>query len=146
MRIVFVYPAVLTPDEQDGGFVVSFPDVPEAITDGDTVEEALVEAADALEEAVAGRINRGDDIPPPSACRKGQYRVPVPPQMAAKAALYLAMRQAGISKVALAERLGCDEKEVRRLLDPRHASRLPRLAAALRVLGSELTVGMTKAA
>ena len=60
------YPVTLTPDETDGGFVVTFEDIPEAITQGETVTEALAEAADALEEAIAGRIRRGDAIPEPS--------------------------------------------------------------------------------
>ena len=136
----FSYPVVLTADESDGGFVVAFPDLPEAITQGDDTGDALVHAADALEEAVAGRIRRGDEIPVPSEPRRGQHVVPVPAQTAAKAALYLALREAGWSKKQLASRLGCDEKEVRRLLDPRHPSKLPRLQAALAVLGKRLAL------
>jgi antitoxin HicB len=60
------YPATFTPDEVDGGFVVTFQDVPEAITQGDDLAGALVQASDALEEAIAGRIRRGDPIPEPS--------------------------------------------------------------------------------
>ena len=60
------YPATLTTDPIDGGFVVTFRDLPEAITQGETMAEALTEAADALEEAIAGRIRRGDPIPEPS--------------------------------------------------------------------------------
>jgi antitoxin HicB len=60
------YPVTLTADPVDGGFVVTFRDLPEAITQGETMIEALSEAADALEEAVAGRIRRGDPIPAPS--------------------------------------------------------------------------------
>lgn len=134
----FSYPVVLTKDAEDGGLVVSFPDLPEAITQADAEAEALAEAADALEEAVAGRIRRGDDIPAPSVARPGQRVVPVPAQTAVKAALYLALREAGLSKVELAARLGCDEKEVRRLLDPRHPSKLPRLQVALSALGKRL--------
>ena len=66
--------------------------------------------------------------------------VPVPAQTAAKAALYLALREAGLSRKQLASRLGCDEKEVRRLLDPRHPSKLPRLQAALAALGKRLAL------
>lgn len=136
----FSYPVVLTEDAAEGGFLVSFPDFPEAITQGDTEAEALAQAADALDEAVAGRIRRGDAIPAPSGTESGQPLVPVPAQTAVKAALYLALREAGLSKVELAARLGCDEKEVRRLLDPRHASKLPRLQAALSVLGKRLAL------
>lgn len=83
----FIYPATLIPDEVDGGFTVIFRDLPEAITQGDTVEECLVEAADCLEEAVAGRIRRGHELPAPSKCEKGEKLVPVPMQTAMKAAL-----------------------------------------------------------
>lgn len=135
----FTYPVTLTPDETDGGFVVTFEDVPEAITQGETVAEALMEAADALEEAIAGRIRRGDSIPGASPAA-GRPRVPVPAQTAAKAALYLALKETGISKSELAARLECDEKEVRRLLDPRHPSKLPRIQKALAVLGKALSI------
>lgn len=136
----FTYPVVLNEDETDGGFVVTFPDVPEAITQGEDVADALAQAADALEEAMAGRIRRGDGIPVPSQPDAGQPVVPVPAQTAAKAALYLALQEAGLSKVELAARLGCDEKEVRRLLDPRHPSKLPRIQSALAALGKRLSL------
>jgi antitoxin HicB len=138
----FVYPATLTPDAQDGGFVVTFVDVPEAITQGDDVPEALQQAADCLDEAIAGRIRRHDAIPEPSPVEAGQYTVAVPAQTAAKAALYVALRQTQLTQVELATRLQCDEKEVRRLLDPRHASKLSRLAAALALLGQQLVIGV----
>ncbi|HXU33398.1 MAG TPA: type II toxin-antitoxin system HicB family antitoxin [Thermoanaerobaculia bacterium] len=136
----FSYPVVLTPDEVDGGFVVTFPDLPEAITQAEDVPSALDEAADALEEAIAGRIRRGDPIPKPSAGARGGPEVPVPALTAAKAALYLALRESGITKSDLAIRLGCDEKEVRRLLDPRHPSKLSRIEKALSTLGKGLSV------
>jgi len=66
--------------------------------------------------------------------------------MAAKAALYLAMRQAGVTNVQLAEKLGCDEREIRRMLDPRHATKLPRIKEALAVLGKRLVLGVEEAA
>jgi antitoxin HicB len=135
----FAYPVTLTPDEADGGFVATFQDLPEAITQGETTAEALLEAADALAEAIAGRIRRGDSIPEPCSA-EGRPTVPVPAQIAAKAALYLALQKNGISRSELASRLGCDEKEVRRLLDPRHPSKLPRIQKALAVLGKGLSV------
>ena len=141
----FVYPAILTPEEQEGGFVVTFADVPEAITQGDDVTDALQQAADCLEEAIAGRLRRHECIPVPSPVGPNHYAIPLPAQTAAKAALYCALRQAHLSQVELAARLHCDEKEVRRLLDPRHASKLARLEAALAVLGHQLVIGMQAA-
>lgn len=130
----FTYPAMLTPDEE-GGFVVTFRDLPEAITQGDTLDEALMEAADCLEEAIAGRIVDGMDIPVPSSKGTDELLVAVPVQMAMKAALYLAMRERKMSKSALARRLEVDEKVARRLLDPHHGTRLPLMNRALTLLG-----------
>lgn len=141
----FIYSAKFT-RAKEGGFVVTFRDIPEAITQGESVEDALAEAADCLDEAIAGRIRKGEDIPAASKSRRGERMVSLPAPMAAKAALYLAMRQAGVTKVELAHRLHCDEKEVRRLLDPYHTSRLPRIAEAVAALGNRLVVGLEEAA
>lgn len=140
MHLDFTYPATLTPDETDGGYVVTFRDVPEAITQGEDLQDALAHAADALEEAIAGRLRLGDEIPFPSVLRRDETLVPVPALTAAKAALHLALRQEELTKSELAARLGCDEKEVRRLLDPRHRSKLHRIQAALAILGRRVAL------
>ena len=67
---------------------------------------------------------------------------PVPAEAAATAALYLVIKDAGLSRVQLAAVLGVDEKEVRRLLDPHHASKLPRLEAALEKIGKRLVISV----
>jgi len=79
-------------------------------------KDALWQAADCLEEAIAGRIDDGRAIPKASRAVRGERPIPVPAPMAAKAALYLAMGEAGMTNVQLARKLGCDEKEVRRML------------------------------
>lgn len=135
----FTYPARLRPDST-GELIVSFRDLPECLTSGSDQTEALDEAADALEEAIAGRINRVDSIPVPSARRSGEHLVAVPAITAAKAALALALAESGLSRVALAQRLRVDEKAVRRMLDPRHRTAIARIERALRVLGQDLVV------
>ena len=50
----FVYPADVERDET-GYLLVTFPDFPEAGTDGETLEEALAEAADCLADCNRGR-------------------------------------------------------------------------------------------
>jgi len=141
MHEQFSYPARVQKDKT-GFFLVTFPDFPEAATDGESIGEAVHNAADALEEAIAGRINRGDSIPHPGPLKHRQHKIPVSAQVAVKAALYMAVRDAGIKNTELAKRLGADEKEVRRLLDPHHRSKLPRLEAALEALGRRLIVGV----
>ena len=139
MSETFAYPASVVRDEA-GFYLVTFPDFPEAATDGESREVALEEATDALEEAIAGRMNRGDAIPHPGKRKARQALVPVPAQMAVKAALYMAVKESGIRNTELAKRLDADEKEIRRLLDPHHRSKLPRLEATLEAVGKKLVI------
>ena len=141
----FVYPAELRKGRA-GTILVRFPDIAEALTEGDDMADALVQAADCLGEAIAGRIAQGRAIPAPSPRRTGQRLVPVPVQTAAKAALSLALAESGLTRAALARALGCDVKEVRRMLDPRHPTKLPRIDEALAVLGKRLAVELRDAA
>lgn len=137
----FAYAVVLAP-EPSGGFVVSCPDFPELLTQGEDRTDAIEQAADALEEVLAARIRRAEDIPDPSTPAEDQdvVVVRVPPIIAAKAALALALRETATNQTALARTLGVDEKEVRRLLDPRHPSKLTRLQAALQTLDREVEI------
>jgi antitoxin HicB len=142
----FVYPVKLERGDRAGVLVVTFRDVPEAITQGKGERDALWQAADCLEESIAGRIADGREIPKASRAVRGERMVPLAAPMAAKAALYLAMQEAKMTNVQLARKLGCDEKEVRRMLNPRHATKLPRIKDALDVLGKRLVVGVDEAA
>ena len=132
----FSYPVTLTPDE-DGGFVVTFRDLPEAITQGEHLADCLTEASDCLEEAIAARIDDRRDIPPPSEQLSHEHLVVVPLQTALKAALYIAIQDSGLPNTRIGELLGKDEKEIRRILDPHHGTKLPTLEQALRALGKQ---------
>ena len=113
-----------------GGFSVTFPDFDEAFTDGDSFREAIEEAADCLEEALAGRMARREDIPRPSPA-KGRPAVVPGAVLAAKTALYEALREQRLSNSAFAVAMGVQESEIRRMLDPRHATKIGRLEEAL---------------
>jgi len=141
----FIYPATVHA-EPGGAFTVQFRDLPEAITSGRDRPDALLQAADCLEEAIAGRIADGLEIPPPSAARARSIMVTLPAAMAAKAALYLAIQDTGLSNSELARRLKLDEREIRRMLNPRHVTRLARIQTVLEALGKRLVVGMENAA
>lgn len=141
----FAFPAILHP-EKGGAITVRFAGLSEAITFGTGLEDALVQAAGCLEEAIAGRIAGGLEIPAPSRAKRSHTMVTLPASMAANASLCLAMREAGISRAQLARRLRVDVKEVRRMLDPRHPTKLPRIEQALAVLGRRLVVSLDSAA
>ena len=133
------FPVRLQSDEE-GRLVVHFPDLPEALTDGAHEAEALAEAADCLSEALAGRINRSEDIPPPSRLRRGQHWVAPEPTIALKAALYTALRTRRMTVADLARRLDIDARKAARLIDPRATSRLSDLEVALSALGYAIAI------
>lgn len=135
----YVYPCVLAP-EHEGGFSVTFPDVPEALTCGNDRAEALAMAVDALATALAGYVQEHWDIPSPGIPTSGQEQIAVPPVVASKLALYRCMRKQGITKVALAKRLGLSEGAVRKLLKLDHRSHINQVERALRVVGRCLVV------
>ena len=127
------------------GYVVSFPDVPEAITQGRDMADARAMAEEALGLALLSYPERGLPLPKPRAVDKSLVLVAVAPDVAAKLAVLESFVAAGITKSELARRIGKDEKEVRRILDPKHATKLPALTAALRALGKRLVVGVMEA-
>ena len=99
------YPVNLEPAEE-GGFVVSFPGVPEAITQGEDEEEALARAADALETPLEFYTEEGRDLPKPGRPRRGQRTVRPSALVCVKLAVYQTMRDEGVRKAELARRLG----------------------------------------
>lgn len=141
-----VYPIQLEPDKLDGGFTVTCRDFSEVITQGETIEQSVFEASDAIEEAIASRIKRGAGIPIPCSKKEGDYMATVPLSMSLKAALYQAMREENVTKSELARRLDVDEKEVRRMLDPGHLSKTPKIERALYCLGRSVIAEFSKAA
>jgi antitoxin HicB len=137
------YPVELA--EDDGGWTVSFPDVPEAITWGVDRAAALEQAEDALVTALSFYVDDGRRLPPPSAAARRPLAV-VPPLEAAKLALHQAMLDRGVGPTELARRLAADPKAVRRLLDPLHRSHVGEVEKALRLLGRRLVVDVRDAA
>jgi antitoxin HicB len=140
------YPASLLPEANGKGFHVRFPDLPEALTGGEDLDDTLAQAADCLAEAIAGRIARGDAIPVPSKPKRGQYPIGVPLCLAPKLALYLAMREGRMRNTELAKRLGVSETVVRRMLDPKHNTKPEKIQAALAALGKRIVVVFEDAA
>lgn len=127
---------------EDGGWVVTCRDLPEAISQAGKHEDRIGVAEGCLQAAIESRIHDGELLPVASKPRKGEAVITPPAGTAAKAALYDAMREAGISKMELARRLGVDEKEVRRMLDAGHGTKLPRIAEAIAVLGRHLHIAL----
>ena len=130
------YPIKLKRDD-DGTFLATSVDFPELTTFGEDREDALRHAVDALEEAIAGRIARREEIPQPS---KGRNRAHLPTQTEIKVLLYNAMQEQGVRKSELARRLRWHTPQVDRLLNLRHASRMDQIESAFDALGARLSI------
>ena len=139
----FVYPYTVH-QSADGAWQVRFPDVPEALTEGDTEADAHALATDVLLAALGGLAKLRRDLPVPS--DEGEFFVVVPMLQSAKLALYQAMREQGFNNVTLAHKLGILEGEVRRMLDLDHQTKIGTLERALWQLGKQVASEVREAA
>ena len=141
---VFEYRARFEPGERKGTLVVSFPDVPEAITEGKGSAHARANAEEALGLALLSYPHRGLALPKPRARGSELVPIAVEPEIAAKLALLEAIRERGLSKSAFARLINRDEKEARRILDPLHSTKLSTLSESLRALGQQMVIKTEK--
>jgi len=125
---------------KEGGFVVTFPDIPEAITQGESVEDALLHAADVLESALDYYIEEGLPIPAPSKPKRGQHLVELPASYTAKILLLNEMAAQKVRPAELARRLKVTPQEVTRLIDVHHTTKIDGIAGALKALGKTMAI------
>ena len=121
-------------------------DVPGAMTEAATAQEALYWAADALLVLLSGLMDSRQPIPAPSAPRRGERLIDIPPAQAMKLAIYQAMLDRGMTQMALGATMGIDGRQVRRILDLDHNTRLDHLLRALDALGKHVSVEISNAA
>ena len=131
---------------RDGRVLVEFIDLPRVATDGKNDREAFEEAMDALGSDLAARLAQREEIPVPSAVKRGQRLVPVPFWLAPKLALFLSMRDQSVNNSELARRLRVHERVIRRMLDPQHATKAEKIQAALAALGKQMILEIDDAA
>ncbi|MCP4473992.1 MAG: type II toxin-antitoxin system HicB family antitoxin [Gammaproteobacteria bacterium] len=136
------YPVQL--QKADDGITVTFPDFPFGVSCGETQDEALLNAVDAIEEIIAALIRDKQDIPKPSAAKR-RHVVTLSPAFSAKVLLYNALREQHMTKAELARRLNWKCPQVDRLFDTHHQSQLSQLVSAAAVLGKTFVIGMEDA-
>ena len=136
------FPVNLKADKDDGGFVVTFPDIPEAITQGDSIEEALAMALEALETALEFYFEDKRAVPKPSKPKRGQHVVGLPASLSAKVLLLNEMVMQNIRPSELARRLNTTPQEINRLTNLRHTTRIDGIAAALHAMGRHLEISV----
>jgi len=135
------YPAKFEP-AQEGGFVVSFRDIPEALTQGDTFDEAMAMAKDALVTAMDFYFEDTRIVPKPSAPLADECIVALPPSVYTKVLLLNVLLESRTAQAELARRMHVSPQEVTRLLDLRHATKIDTISHAFEKLGKQLVVGV----
>jgi antitoxin HicB len=123
---------------KEGGFVVTFRDIPEAITQGESVEGAMMRARDALETALDFYFDDRREVSAPSKARRGERLIELPASLSAKVLLLNEMVRQRVRPADLARRLHTTPQEITRLTDVRHRTRIDSIAAALKALGKQL--------
>lgn len=135
------YPARFEPADE-GGFVVTFRDIPEAITEGDTLDEAREMAADALLTAMDFYFEGKRKVPEASKVEKDEELVDLPVSAAAKVLLLNEMIDQKVTAADLARRLNTSPQVVNRIVDLHHSTKIDTLAEALEALGKRLEIGV----
>lgn len=130
------YPARVGRD--GNGYMVSFRDIPEALTSGATREEAVEMAHDALATAMEFYLEDRRPVPMPSEPRKGEVLIDLPASMSAKMLLLNAMIESGVSPAKLARRLGTSPQVVNRIVNFRHSTKIDTIAEAIEATGKRL--------
>ncbi len=130
--------------QENGWWLVRFPGIPEALTEGETEEEARANALDCVITALEGYMKTGKPLPREGAGHSGPNRAVLPSLVTAKLAVYETMRARGWSKVKLAKELGMSENAVRRLLDLHHSSQMWIIDEALAKMNAELSIDLPK--
>lgn len=126
--------------EPDGGYCVTFRDIPEAITQGDTLEEAREMARDALLTAMDFYFDDQRQVPAPSAAEDGEELVGLPASAAAKVLLLNAMLARNVRPVDLARAMKVTPQEVTRITDLHHTTKIDKLQDALEAMGMRLVL------
>ena len=140
------YAALFEP-AAEGGFVITIPAFRWGVSQGDTEQEAREMAAALLQTLIQEHVRKGEPLPLPNKSRGKKYRmIELPAKVALKTELYIAFKASGITKTALAQKLGIPKTNVDRLFDFKNHTRLEQIEAAFRALGKGLTIDVRDAA
>ena len=137
------YPAKLTKDED--GFVITFRDIPEAITQGDTHNEAMEMAEDALLTAMDFYFEDNRQVPLPSKPKKDEVLINLPISAATKVMLLNTLLEKGVTQTELAKLMGIRPQQVTRIVNLEHTTKIDTVERAFRALGRELDIAVAMA-
>ncbi len=118
MKTIY-YPAKITYDKEDKGFLVEFPDLEGCLTEGETLDDALENAKEALSGYLASIFERGFTIPEPSQLKgKNIYLIEPEPEVSTPIILRKIREGLKINQIEAAKRLGVSYQAYQRLENP----------------------------
>ena len=123
--------------QDDGCFVVSFRDIPEALSQGYSLDEAKEQALDSLITAFDFYFEDNRAIPLPSEAQEGEYLIELPLSVWSKVLLLNAMLEQHVSQSELAKRLHKTRQEMQRIIDLNHNTKIDTVVDALKQLGKQ---------
>ncbi|MBV9576433.1 MAG: type II toxin-antitoxin system HicB family antitoxin [Gammaproteobacteria bacterium] len=134
-----LYPAIFKYDRTGKRYAVHFPDLSEAITEGETLEEALFNASEVLTLTLEGRIEEGMEIPKPSQRKNAKL---IAPSARAQAALLMRWAKGEHTTAEIARALNTSWPAIARLEDPHHWPNLRQLERAAAAIGQRLVISL----
>ncbi len=137
-----LYPAIFTA-APEGGYTVAFPDLPEAITEGDTLDEARFNAIEVLTLTLDARMEEAMKIPAPSTPKRPHGQVFfIAPDAKTQAAVLMRHARGGRPVATVAAALGTSWAAAQRLENPRHWPSLRQLEHAAAAVGKRLVLAL----
>lgn len=134
-----LYPAIFKYDKSEKRYTIRFPDLKEAITEAESLEEAYTNAAEVLTLTLEGRVDEGIDIPRPSQRKNAKY---IAPSARAQAALLLRWAKGNHTTAEIARALHTSWPAVARLEDLHHWPNLRQLERAAASVGHRLVISL----
>lgn len=117
--MIVQYPAKL--EQDNSGYIVTFPDLDGCVTEGDNLQDALYNAKEALTGYLASIFERGFNIPQPSSLKgKNIYSIEPDPEVAIPIILRRLRQKKGFSQKKLAQALGVSYQAYQKLENPRY--------------------------
>lgn len=138
----FRYPALFEPNGE-GGYIVSFRDVPEALTEGWSLEEAKNNALDALITSIEFYIEGNKPFPLPSSQQKDEVLINLPISIVAKVLLLNTMAKQHIRPIDLANKMKVRPQEINRIVDLKHNTKIDTIEKAFKALNLNLNIFVT---
>lgn len=135
-----LYPAIFEYDKSEKRYTVYFPDLPEAITEGSTLEETLFNASEVLTLTLEGRIDEGMEIPKPKRAKKSAKWIA--PNARTQAALLMRWAKGKHTNAEIARALNTSWPAIARLENPRHWPNLRQLERAAAAVGQRLVISL----